>query len=363
MNNCSPKISVFVPYYNDKKYLKKCIDSILQNNFKEIELILLNHASTDGSKEIAHSYNDKRIVHLEMDKNYLAGGGILFKKALSIARGKYFKPFCADDMMPRDCLSQLYTFMEHNRESIGLCFSLVKHIDYNDDVVHIPKTVFYQTIDLFKIFMDGKNCLCYPASFFRMDVLRTMDIDNSLILLFDVSLWVKTIINGFEVAFVNTTYINYRIHNEQMSKKSLQNQKMLELEQKVFWKTFLEIKDISFIKKVWPNSKYIKLLKAPADIPFVIAREMLVSGNFSSHSYGYIYSQLNDEKTSDRLKEVFNYDTLQFRKDIICAISVKRSYRDNVYNTPPKFLQTKDLMFLLVRSIFVSAKRIIKRFI
>lgn len=61
------KISVIVPIYNVEKYLKKCLDSIVNQTFKEFELILVNDGSTDNSEIICEEYRrkDSRIVYLK----------------------------------------------------------------------------------------------------------------------------------------------------------------------------------------------------------------------------------------------------------------------------------------------------------
>ena len=72
----SPKVSVFLSYYNDADFLKSAIDAVLNQSFQDFELILLNHSTTDNCREIAHSYKDKRIIHLDTKYNYGAGCGI-----------------------------------------------------------------------------------------------------------------------------------------------------------------------------------------------------------------------------------------------------------------------------------------------
>ena len=61
------KISVIVPIYNGEKYLKKCLDSIVNQTFKEFELILVNDGSTDNSEIICEEYRrkDSTIVYLK----------------------------------------------------------------------------------------------------------------------------------------------------------------------------------------------------------------------------------------------------------------------------------------------------------
>ena len=85
----SPLVSVIIPVYNDKKYLDETIRSILNQTFKDLELILINDASTDKSLAIMKSYQkkDKRIILINNKKNLMTSTSR--NKALKIARGKY----------------------------------------------------------------------------------------------------------------------------------------------------------------------------------------------------------------------------------------------------------------------------------
>ena len=58
------KISVIIPVYNVKEYLKECIDSVINQSYKNLEIILIDDGSTDGSEKICDDYknNDDRIV-------------------------------------------------------------------------------------------------------------------------------------------------------------------------------------------------------------------------------------------------------------------------------------------------------------
>lgn len=71
------KISIIVPVYNVKPYLKRCIDSILNQTFEEFELILVDDGSTDGSELICDKYSDMdkrvRVIHKKMVVNQMHG--------------------------------------------------------------------------------------------------------------------------------------------------------------------------------------------------------------------------------------------------------------------------------------------------
>lgn len=82
----SPTISVIMPVYNTAKYLNEAIESILNQTFTDFEFIIIDDCSTDGSKNIIKSYNDKRIILIENEFNK----GIIFglNFAISITRLK-----------------------------------------------------------------------------------------------------------------------------------------------------------------------------------------------------------------------------------------------------------------------------------
>lgn len=92
----NPLISIIVPVYNVEKYLAKCVDSILTQSYKNIELILINDGSVDSSAAICDSYAEKdsrvRVIHKE-------NGGVAKARNLGIenAKGEYFCFVDSDD--------------------------------------------------------------------------------------------------------------------------------------------------------------------------------------------------------------------------------------------------------------------------
>ena len=98
-----PLVSIFLPYYNDKKFIKDAIEGVLNQTYQNWELFLFNHASTDGSRKIAHDFNDFRIKHIDANENLGAGSGLNSYNCLNLMNGKYIKFFCADDVMLSNC--------------------------------------------------------------------------------------------------------------------------------------------------------------------------------------------------------------------------------------------------------------------
>ena len=105
------KISIIVPVYNVEKHIEKCLDSILEQTLKEIELIVINDGSTDNSlKKIKKYKEDKRIIIINKKNEGLTKTrNIGFK----IAKGKYIYNMDSDDYLESNkALEKLYNKIE-----------------------------------------------------------------------------------------------------------------------------------------------------------------------------------------------------------------------------------------------------------
>ena len=99
----SPIVSVVVPVYNTAEYLETCIQSILSQSYKEIELILVNDGSTDGSAEICRRYEHLPHVCYIEQKNQ--GATAARKRGVETAAGEWIMFVDSDDWMADSCLS------------------------------------------------------------------------------------------------------------------------------------------------------------------------------------------------------------------------------------------------------------------
>lgn len=112
-----PKISVIVPVYNVEKYLNKCIDSILEQTFKDMEIILINDGSTDNSKNICNTYKQKdnriKVIHKE-------NGGLSDARnvGIDISTGEYIAFIDSDDWVEKTMLEYLYNLGNINNADI-----------------------------------------------------------------------------------------------------------------------------------------------------------------------------------------------------------------------------------------------------
>ena len=101
------KVSVIIPVYNTENYLKKCLDSVLAQTLKEIEIICVDDGSTDKSLDIVKRYQeiDNRFIILKQNNQF---AGAARNNGLKIARGEYIAFLDADDFYVTNALEQLY---------------------------------------------------------------------------------------------------------------------------------------------------------------------------------------------------------------------------------------------------------------
>lgn len=126
----SPKISVIVPVYNVEKYLKRCIDSILAQTYKDFEIILVDDGSPDNSGAICDEYA-KRDNRVETFHNVNMGAGAAREFGVSKACGKWIMFVDADDTIPEMSLEKLINQDNGSFEIIsGICHNQTSNTYY-----------------------------------------------------------------------------------------------------------------------------------------------------------------------------------------------------------------------------------------
>ena len=102
------KISIIIPIYNTEKYLRRCLDSVCNQTFVDIEIICINDCSTDGSLNILNEYaqKDNRIKIIDFKEN--RGVAIARNTGIDEAQGEYISFVDADDYVDLDFFEKLY---------------------------------------------------------------------------------------------------------------------------------------------------------------------------------------------------------------------------------------------------------------
>ena len=110
----NPTVSVIIPVYNVEQYLRKCLDSVINQTFKDIEIIIVNDCSPDNSLQMIKEYQTKeeRIVLIDLKQN--VGLGFARNEGMKIAKGKYITFVDSDDWIASNYIEVLYNNIEKN---------------------------------------------------------------------------------------------------------------------------------------------------------------------------------------------------------------------------------------------------------
>ena len=168
------KISIIIPVYNGKKYLPSCLKSVFNQTYKNIEIILIDDGSTDGSGELCDKYaaqfGNIRVCH-QNNK----GPGAARNLGLSIMTGDYLTYIDADDYVSEKYVETLYELLrkyEADIAEVGLVCLEASHNDFecSDGEVECFDGADFLIQDYFSAEKRIRNCIA--GRMYRMDKFR-----------------------------------------------------------------------------------------------------------------------------------------------------------------------------------------------
>ena len=180
LDSCKELISIIVPIYNAEPFLSKCLFSIIQQTYRNIEIILVDDGSTDKSGRICDEFAkyDNRIKVLHEENG---GVSIARNKGLLKATGGYCAFVDSDDWITNDCIEQLYNTIKDFDMSVGGIESLTIKgfkVHHKEDGI-----LMFADSSRFSSYIYGHNDISCPfAKLFRMDIIRKYNLlfNNSI---------------------------------------------------------------------------------------------------------------------------------------------------------------------------------------
>ena len=232
-----PKVSVIIPVYNVEQYLRECLDSVVNQTLKDIEIICVNDGSPDNSAKILKEYTDKdkRIKIYENTVNK----GLGYSRNLGVekANGRYIFFLDSDDFIKSETLENLYKKSESTEAD--LCQYLI--LQYNDKTKKehlIPSTLFNIVRTSKKISYDYKLCpkLIFerveaPLKLYKKDFLLKNNIKFFEGCYFeDTIVHIKCMSLAKKICFEDNAYYYYRKNREgQITGNSENTDKFLDI--------------------------------------------------------------------------------------------------------------------------------------
>ena len=221
----SPKVTVCLPTYNKARYLPAAIESVLAQEFRNYELLILNDASPDQTEEIVKEFKDFRIKYLRNPQNL----GLVenWNRCLKLAQGEYAIVFHDDDVMLPGLLRREVEVLDAN-PTVVLVHAAAQAIDENGEVFCVapPRTWPKLTsgLDFVSEYWSlSPGYVVMPSAMFRRALALKLGAFNpDLKYSADADMWQRLAFAG-QVAFLDELLLSNRIHSSQTTQKILTN--------------------------------------------------------------------------------------------------------------------------------------------
>jgi glycosyltransferase involved in cell wall biosynthesis len=208
-----PKVTVVIAVYNGSSYVLQAIRSILNQSYKQFEIIIVNDNSTDNTKKIIKNIKSSKIKLINLNKNLgpYKCLDIGFKKA----RGKYIAILDSDDLAHRNRLSAQTKILD-NETGTALVASWYTKIDQKNKIIEKVKMPPSDK-GLFDISFPCNNLICNSSVMFRKRILKKIKyFDNNFFYSNDYNFFLRVFVK-YKIKVIKKFYVFYRVHDNQMS--------------------------------------------------------------------------------------------------------------------------------------------------
>lgn len=177
-----PKISVIIPVYNTESYLRESIESILNQTFKDIEIIAINDGSTDNCLEILNEYSQKD-SRLKVFSQENKGLPLTRNFGIDNSNGKYIYFFDSDDILLPTALEETYNKCE--KDNLDFCFfdaeifydDLEYNLYYDYNRCHLLEDKVYRGVEITNLLVDINKFRASACLYMlKRDYLKKLDI-------------------------------------------------------------------------------------------------------------------------------------------------------------------------------------------
>jgi alpha-1,3-rhamnosyltransferase len=223
--NKQPLVSVIVPAYNHELYIEEALQSVIDQTYKNIELIIINDGSKDQTAVIIKEFITKnRKYNINFIDKENEGVCKTMNKGLEIANGEYIAFIASDDVWINIKVEQQVIFMENNK-NIGMVSSDAFFLDF-DRKTDIKWSEYKS--DLTSYFINGiQNCnmydtllvrplICAVTVMIRKDICKALNYFDEQLNAEDTDMWLR-VARSYPVGYIEIPLVYYRLHNKNIS--------------------------------------------------------------------------------------------------------------------------------------------------
>ncbi|MCL6272209.1 glycosyltransferase [Sansalvadorimonas sp. 2012CJ34-2] len=211
----SPLVSVVITCYNHVNYIADAVNSVLSQTYKNLELIVVDDGSTDGSSEVLDQLSQQAGFTVIHQKN--AGVSAAMNKGLSLCSGEYIATLDSDDMFLADKLQKQVTYLE-NHKDVAICGGGMLIVD-EDGTISAPKRFPPERmLDFEDVFCEKQDIIPSSSALVRREVFDKVGGYSSDVRIQDLYFWLKVTAAGYQISALHDVLIYYRKHESNSSK-------------------------------------------------------------------------------------------------------------------------------------------------
>ena len=218
-----PLLSVLMPVYNGRDFLRPAIDSILAQTFRDFELIIVNDGSTDDTQSIIEEYKDPRIVSVAQKNQGVARS---LNNGLGLVRGKYVRRHDADDVSTPDSFIIQVDFLEEHPEYVMVC-NQEAFMTARGKIAwkyRMPNNNFFQgksvvDLDFSHFNVNSSSPVVHGTACFRAEeVIRIGKYRTEFTVSEDNDLWLR-LLEKYKIAVLNQCTYFMRLHGSSATQR------------------------------------------------------------------------------------------------------------------------------------------------
>ncbi len=217
----SPFVTVVIPAFNHERFVKEAVESVLNQDFSDWELLIIDDGSTDSTSQIVDLYKDHPKVKVIHQQNM--GLSATLNKGLGMARGEYFNFLPSDDFFHTEKLSKQVQKLKEEKDIVCLFCDQIA-VDENGKNVNDPikkwHSVPYKTKQEILPRLFERNFIPAPSALIRISELKAIGgFDESLTYTQDYDLWLRILPRG-KAFWLHEPLLYYRWHGENLTYKA-----------------------------------------------------------------------------------------------------------------------------------------------
>lgn len=319
-----PRVSVIMPSYNHEKYVAEAVQSVLDQDYDDFELVITDDGSTDGTVDVIKGFSDPRVKLFVFEEN--RGAGPAARKCLDEARGEYVAVLSSDDAFLPGKLERQVRFLDEH-PGVAAAFGYAKIIGEEgeefEDEDHFYYNIFRQPNRtrhewLRRFFFKG-NCLCHPSALIRRKLYDEIGYyDERYHQLPDFDFWVRTCLRH-DIHVLPEELIKFRVRagEANVSGSRPEVHKRSHYEMSRIFRHYLEIDSPEDLLKVFPEAAEYGEVKKEL-IPYFVARVAI--DHATTHplhemlGLDILFDLLGDGKTAERLEREYGFRHRDFIK-------------------------------------------------